>query len=242
LRALKVLPVSRVNSAAWFARFCNGAYVATRVSHQNVAGSYDIGVQKKHHFIVMEYVDGANLQTIVANHGPLEWHTAVNYLRQAAEGVAHLHERGIIHRDVKPAHLVVDRNGTVRLLSLSMARSTDGRSSPMTGSDEETEWESYDFLAPEQARDPALVDPRTDIYSLGCTLYFLVTSHPPFAPGSNRVQRILMHQANDPPDVSESRPDVPPILANLCSRMMARSPDDRPQTATEVIAGLISIV
>jgi serine/threonine protein kinase len=241
LRALKVLPVSKVNSAAWIARFYNGPSLGTRVNHRNVAVTHDIGVQKKHHYIVMEHVEGSDLQTIVAKHGPLEWRLAANYIRQAAEAVAHLHDRGIVHRDVKPAHVMVDKSGIVRLLDLSMASSIEGKSEQMVGSHEEAEWETFDYLAPEQARDPSLVDPRTDIYGLGCTLYYLLTSHPPFAPGRNNVQRILLHQTADPPPISDFRRDVPPGLANLCSRMMARSPADRPQTANEVVAELTAM-
>jgi serine/threonine protein kinase len=241
LRAIKVLPVSRVSSAAWLARFVNGANAGACVNHRNVAGVFDIGVHRKHHYWVMEYVDGCDLQTTVVKNGPLEWRVAVDFIRQAAEALAHLHEIGFVHRDVKPSHLMVDKQGVVRLLDLSLARRLGQENVPTLAADDEPEWETLDFLSPEQARDPNLVDPRTDIYSLGCTLFYLLTSHPPFAPGRNKVQRILMHQTAEPPDLGEFRRDVPPKLATLCSRMMARSPDDRPQATAEVVAKLTVI-
>jgi serine/threonine protein kinase len=241
LRAIKVLPVSRVSSAAWLARFVNGANAGACVNNRNVAGVFDIGVHRKHHYWVMEYVDGCDLQTTVAKNGPLEWRVAIDYLRQAAEAVAHLHEIGFVHRDVKPSHLMVDKQGVVRLLDLSMARRMGQQNVPTLAADDEPEWETLDFLAPEQAHDPNLIDPLTDIYSLGCTLFYLLAGHPPFGPGRNKVQRILMHQTAEPPDLDDFRRDVPPKLAKLCSRMMARSPDDRPQTAAEVIAELAAI-
>jgi serine/threonine-protein kinase len=241
LRAIKVLPVSRVNDASWLARFVNGASLASLVNHRNVAVTHDIGVHKKHHFIVLEYVEGSDLQTIVTKQGPLEWQTAVNYMRQAAEAVAHLHDKGILHRDVKPSHFMVDKDGVVNLLDFSLARRVGVDEEPAVTASDETEWGTLDFLAPEQARNPTLVDPRTDIYGLGCTLYYLLTSHPPFAPGRNNVQRILLHQTADPPPIGDFRRDVPARLANLCSRMMARSPAARPQTANEVVAELTAM-
>ena len=241
LRAIKVLPVSRVSSAPWMARFFNGASASAHIKHRNVAGTFDIGVHKKHYYIVMEYVEGESLQTVVAKQGPLEWRVAADYIGQAAEAVAHLHEIGFVDRDVKPSHLMVDKQGVVRLLDLSLARRLGQENVPTVAADDEPEWETLDFLAPEQARDPNLVDPLTDIYSLGCTLFYLLAGHPPFAPGRNTVQRILMHQTAEPPDLGDFRRDVPPKLADLCSRMMARSPDDRPQTAAEVVAELTAI-
>ena len=241
LRVLKILPVSRVNDTLWTTRFYNGAFIGSRVNHRNVAETFDIGAHKRHHFIVMEYVEGDSLQSIVAKQGALEWPAAVDYIRQAAEALAHLHATGIVHRDLKPSHLMVDNQGTVRLIDFSLARRIEESRASTLEANVDTEWGTVGFLAPEQGLDPSLVDRRTDIYSLGCTLYFLLTGHPPFAPRRNIVQRILMHQAADPPDVSVSRPDVPPKLANLCSRMMARSPDARPQTAAVVVSELAEI-
>ena len=184
LRAIKVLPVSRVNDSAWLARFINGASASALIKHRNVASGHDMGLHKKHHYIVMEYVEGDDLQSIVAKQGPLEWSAAAGFIRQAAEALAHLHEIGTVHRDVKPSHLMVDKNGVVRLLDMSMARGLRERRESILGLSDDAQWETFDFVAPEQALDPSLVDPRTDIYSLGCTLYFLLTGHPPFALGA----------------------------------------------------------
>jgi serine/threonine-protein kinase len=235
IRAIKVLPKSRVNNLAWFARFRNEASAGARINHRNVVGAFDMGVHKNHFYVVMEHVEGYDLQSLVERRGPLEWLTAVDFIRQAAEGLAHLHQMRMVHRDVKPSHLRVDKNGVVRLMNLSMARSVDETNRPIPTPPDEADWETFDFLAPEQVRDRELVDPRTDIYSLGCTLYFLLSGHPPLGPQRGEAQR------TEPPIVSDLHNDMPPRLANLCSRMMARSPDDRPQTAAEVVAALREI-
>src|SRR5262249_50679513 len=163
----KFLPVSRVNDLAWFSRFRNEASAGARINHRNVVGAFDMGVHKKHFYIVMEYVEGDNLQSIVERQGPLKWSTAVDFIRQAAEGLAHLHRVGMVHRDVKPSHLRVEKNGVVRLTNLSMARSIDQTNRAIPMPPDQADWETFDFLAPEQARDREVVDPRTDIYSLG---------------------------------------------------------------------------
>jgi eukaryotic-like serine/threonine-protein kinase len=231
-RAIKVLPVSRASSAAWMARFYNGGSFGSLEIHRNVAVTHDIGVHKKHHYIVMEYIEGQSLQSIVAKRGPLEWPVAVDFIRQAAEALAHLHATGIVHRDVKPSHLMVDKRGTVRLIDFSLARRIEEARAQTLEANEEPEWGTGDFLAPELVIDPSLVDRRTDIYALGCTLYFLLTSHPPFA---------FRRNVTEPLDITEFRRDVPLKLTDLYLRMMAGAPQDRPQTAAGVVAELSEI-
>jgi eukaryotic-like serine/threonine-protein kinase len=232
-RAIKVLPVSRANSSSWLARFGRQASFLAAIVHPNIAPAFDINQHKKHHYLVLEYIEGHDLDATVKAEGPLEPGVAADIVRQAAEALAHVHDRGLVHRDIKPSHLMVGKEGTIRLLGWSMSRSIGEEQTPLSPVDEESLWSTFDYLAPEQVLDHDLVDPRSDIYSLGCTLYFALTGHALFADISY-VQRILKHQSSARPNVTDDRPDVPPALAELCSQMMAKSPHDRPQTAKDV--------
>jgi len=185
----------------------------------------------------MEYVEGQDLQRMVREHGPLPYNLAVEYVRQAAEGLQHAHQAGLIHRDVKPANLLVDKNGTVKLLDLGLARFTDDERGSLTIAYDENVLGTADYLAPEQAVDSHRVDHRADIYSLGCTLYYLLTGHPPFSEGT-LAQRIMKHQREAPPDIRADRPDAPEDLVAICLKMMAKKPSGRFQTAGEVAQAL----
>ncbi len=232
-RAIKVLPVSRVNDSSYLERFLQEAQAAARLNHPNIVQAYDIGVQKKHHYIVMEYVEGRDLQNLVKETGTLDYDQAANYIRQAAEGLAYAHQSGLIHRDIKPANLLVDPRGIVKLLDLGLARFTDEETPSLTIAHDENVLGTADYLAPEQAVDSHRVDYRADIYSLGCTLYYLLTGHPPFPTGT-LPQRIQAHQTKSPTSIFLDRSDAPQALVDVCTRMMAKSPEARIQTAREV--------
>jgi serine/threonine-protein kinase len=169
----------------------------------------------------MEYVEGRDLQTIVQEEGPLDFARAANYTRQAAEGLEHAHQAGLIHRDVKPANLLIDQNNVVKVLDLGLARFSREDESSLTLAYQENVLGTADYLAPEQAVDSHGVDARADIYSLGCTLYFLLTGHPPFPEGT-LPQRLLAHQRTPPPDVRADRPEAPEDLVAICTKMMAK--------------------
>ena len=232
-RAIKVLPVSRVHDSSYLERFVQEAQAAARLNHPNIVQAYDIGVHKKHHYIVMEYVEGKDLQNLVKETGPLDYELAANYIRQAAEGLAYAHQSGLIHRDIKPANLLVDPRGTVKLLDLGLARFTDDEAPSLTIAHEENVLGTADYLPPEQAVDSHGIDSRADIYSLGCTLYYLLTGHPPFPTGT-LPQRIHAHQTKSPASIYVDRSDAPQALVDVCGRMMAKSPEARFQTAKEV--------
>jgi eukaryotic-like serine/threonine-protein kinase len=240
LRAIKVFPVRRVDNATLVARFLNQATAAAKITHPNVEQAFDIAQWKRYQYLVLEFVNGHDLQAIVKNNGPLDHRAAADFVRQAAHGLAAIHEKGMVHRDVKPSHLMVDQQGNVKLLDLSLAQCMEEKIAPPTAADDDLIWSTFDYLAPEQAVDICLVDPRSDIYSLGCVLYFLLTGRAPFAPRP-MITRLLMHQNPERPNVMEERPEVPRALADLCSRMMAKSPDDRPQTARQVVEELAAI-
>jgi eukaryotic-like serine/threonine-protein kinase len=240
LRAIIVLPVSRVNNSPWLARFLHLAMATANVKHPNITLAYDINREKKHHYVVMEYVEERVLRAFVELQGPLDPQSAADFVRQAAQGLAHAHARGLVHRDIKPNHLMIEKQGTVKLLDWSMSRFIGEQTAPLTAADDESRWTTFDYLAPEQSLDVDLVDPRTDIYGLGCTLHYLLTGRPPFA-SRPQIERPIMHQSSKRPNVRDERPDVPQPLAELCSRMMARSPDERPQGAAAVVAKLVAI-
>jgi serine/threonine-protein kinase len=236
-RAIKVLPISRVDDSSYLARFKQEAIAAAQLNHPNIVQAFDIAEQDGRYYIVMEYVEGRDLQKLVKDSGPIEFDTAANYLRQAAEGLAYAHHKGLIHRDIKPANLLVDGRGVVKLLDLGLARFVDQKMPSLTIAHDENVLGTADYLAPEQAVDSHGVDSRADLYSLGCTFYYLLTGHPPFPTGT-LPQRIYMHQNKAPASIYEDRPDAPQALVDLCLRMMAKTPEARCQTADEIAAAL----
>lgn len=235
--AIKVLPKERVDDTSYLARFHREAQAAAALDHHNIVRAYDVDNDGNNHYFVMEYVDGRDLQRIVKEDGPLSYVAAADYIRQAAEGLAHAHQAGLIHRDVKPANLLVDQKNVVKLLDLGLARFTDEKKASLTVVYDENVLGTADYLAPEQALDSHGVDARADIYGLGCSMYFLLTGHPPF-PGGTLPQRLMMHQKQPPPDIHIDRPDAPQDLIDVCMKMIAKKPSQRYQSATEVAEAL----
>ena len=241
--AIKVLPAKRVDDSSYLERFHREAQAAAALDHPNIVRAYDVDHQddgdREIHFIVMEYVDGTSLQDLVPSKGLSSFLDAAEYARQAALGLQHAHENGMIHRDIKPGNLLVDRNGVVRILDLGLARFflVDEGEEALTLRHDERVLGTADYLAPEQALDSHRVDARADLYSLGCTLYFMVTGQPPFTEGS-LAQRLLAHQVKTPPTAESLRPDLPVSLAVIIRKMMAKNPSDRFLTAAETEAAL----
>jgi serine/threonine protein kinase len=231
--AIKVLPKHRVEDTSYLGRFYREAQAAASLDHHNIVRAFDVDNEAGNHYLVMEYVEGRDLQRMVKEDGPMDYATAVDYIRQAAEGLAHAHEAGLIHRDIKPANLLVDRKNVVKVLDLGLARFSDEKKASLTVDYDENVLGTADYLAPEQALDSHSADARSDIYGLGCSLYYLLTGHPPF-PGGTLAQRLMRHQKQPPPKIAIDRPDVPDDLANLCMKMMAKNPEQRFQSATEV--------
>lgn len=222
-RAIKVLPRRRVNDATYLARFKLEAKAIAALNHPNIVRAFDIDNDGDLHYIVMEYVDGDDLQAIVRREGPMEVSRAVGYIRQAAEGLQHAHDTGLIHRDVKPANLLVDSRQRVKLLDLGLALFTAGDEESLTVVNNENVLGTADYLAPEQALNSHNVDHRADMYGLGCTLYFLLTGHPPFTDGT-LAQRIAKHQKEMPVSIRKERPEVPGELEGICVKMMQKEP------------------
>ncbi len=236
--AIKVLPIKRVKDSSYLARFHREAQAVASLDHPNIVRAYDIDHEidkdTEIHFLVMEYVNGRSLQEVIKEDGMLSVEDTAEYMRQAALGLAHAHTAGLVHRDVKPGNLLVDTNGVVKLLDLGLARfATTDEENPLTVTHDEKVLGTADYLSPEQALDSHLVDLRADIYSLGCTVYYCLTAHPPFVDGT-LAQRLMWHQTKDPPLITTERPDVPASFNQIVLRMMAKKPDDRFQTMNDV--------
>lgn len=230
--ALKIISRQVSQDPASLERFLGEARAIAALDHPNIVRAYSVDNEGERFYLVMEYVEGTDLQRMVEENGPLDCDRAVDYIRQAADGLDHAHQRNMIHCDIKPSNLLVNMQGVVKILDLGLARLTgdDGRKA---AEQDDGVLGSVDYLSPEQALQSPNLDCRADIYSLGCTLYFLLTGHPPFPQGT-LAQRILKHQTQDPPDPRLEQPKIPAELATLCKKMMAKTPEERCQSAAEV--------
>ena len=237
--AIKVLPPNLANNASAVDRFHREARAAAALHHPNIVGAHDVDVDGNFHFLVTEYVEGRNLHEMVRLNGLLSPERAAHYISQAALGLQHAHEKGMVHRDIKPANLLLDRTGTVKILDMGLALLFHEEDDGLTKEhDASSILGTAEFLAPEQAMDSHAVDIRADIYSLGMTLYFLLTGKTPFSEGGTTAQKIIWHQIRPPKPVTDYRPDVPEELSAVIDQMLAKSPDDRPQTPMDVAIAL----
>lgn len=219
-------------------RFRNEAQSAARLDHPNIARVYDVGEDRGWNFIVFEFIEGVNLRDRVQSAGPLELEEALLYVLQVAEALEHASSRDVVHRDIKPSNVLVTASGQVKLVDMGLARlhQVEAPAGDITASG--VTLGTFDYISPEQARDPRLADVRSDIYSLGCTLFFMLTGQPPFPEGT-ALQKLLRHNSDEPPDVRQFRPDLPPQVSALIRKMLAKRPEQRHQSAAELIAELI---
>jgi eukaryotic-like serine/threonine-protein kinase len=232
--AVKVLPASWANEPTFLERFEREARAIASLDHPHIVRAYDFDSVEGAHFLVLEFVDGKNLATLVKNAPqPLSITDVVHSIAQAAAGLEYAHQRGIVHRDVKPSNLLIDVSGNVKLLDLGLARWNQEDVSSVTVANNQSLLGTADYLAPEQALNSHSADHRADIYGLGCTLYFALVGHSPFHEGTIG-QKIAQHQIAERPQAIDLRPDVPPWLNDACLRMMAIRPEERFQSAQEV--------
>lgn len=240
--ALKVLPTGKLQSTDSVKRFKQEMRAVGRLDHLNVVGASDAGAVDGQHFLVMEWVEGADLARITREQGPLTVADACEIVRQAAVGLQHAHENGLVHRDVKPSNLMLACDGTVKVLDLGLAGINDSECEPLANEVVGERLTSVgqlmgtlDYMAPEQVTASNLVDRRADIYSLGATLFQLLTTRTPCGdratPLPDRIQAVLQQP---PLEIASLRDDVPAELCSLVRSMLAKSPRNRPQTAGEV--------
>ena len=237
--ALKILPPSFGRDRSLVLRFRREVEVAARLSHPNIVSVLDADEDRGVHFLTMEYIDGQNLDQLVREGGALPLKQALDCVIQAARGLESAHGQGIVHRDIKPGNLMLDRAGVVRVLDLGLARYVEG-AAPLGRADEPALTQSgismgtADFMAPEQAHDSKKADHRADMYSLGCSLYFLLTGRPPFD-GRTILERIIAHQERPTPSLRAAGVEASKALDAAYQRLMAKRPADRPRSMTEVI-------
>jgi WD40 repeat protein/serine/threonine protein kinase len=247
IAAIKVLAKGAVSKPDVVARFQREMKAVFQLLHPNIVMAYDSGQSRGTYFLAMEFVEGTDLSKLVKQMGRFPIPLACECIRQAALGLQHAHERSLVHRDIKPSNLVLTfgdsgsagaaaaRTPVVKILDLGLARATlageEDFSSTLTQAGEVVG--TPDFIAPEQARNSHTVDARADIYSLGCTMYFLLAGQVPF-PGGSLTEKLLQHYLDKPKPVRELRPEVPAEVAEVLERLMAKNPDERYQTAGEV--------
>ncbi len=233
--ALKVIKRAFTAEPAAVERFRREVRAAARLAHPNIVTTYDAEDAGDRQFLVMEYVEGVSLGRLVKALGPGPVAAACAAVRQAALGLQHAHERGLVHRDIKPDNLLRCADGSVKVLDFGLAALLAERGGGLT--DTNVVMGTPDYMAPEQAEDSHNADIRADVYSLGCTLYYLLTGKVPY-PAPTSVLKILAHRERPLPAIRKARPDVPPELARVVARMMAKRPEDRYQTPAEAAAAL----
>jgi eukaryotic-like serine/threonine-protein kinase len=237
--ALKVLSPSLARDQASIHRFVNEARAAARLDHDNIARVFYVGEDQGLHFIAHEFVTGRNIRDLIRTNGPLHPREAVNYTLQIATALRHTAAAGVVHRDIKPSNLIVTPRGRAKLVDLGLAKKVASESfGDLTIAG--TTLGTFDYISPEQAKDPRNVDVRSDIYSLGCTLYHMLTGEPPYPEGTV-LQKLLDHQAKDVPDPARKNPQLPPRLSAVVRRMMAPDPRDRYATPDDLILDLLPI-
>jgi serine/threonine-protein kinase len=257
--ALKVIRPERVTNATAVARFFREVHAAEKMCHPNIVRAVDADQVQGTYYLAMEYVAGTDLAAYVKHRGPLAIKAACQLLAQAALALQHIHEHGMVHRDIKPGNLMLamaeqpspTKSGGValrtvpavlKILDLGLARLNENEApanpaAQLALTHETAVLGTADYISPEQARDSRDVDIRSDIYSLGCTFYFALTGRVPF-PGGTAIEKMLHHQLDEPAPLDRFRPDVPPLLAEVLRKMLAKQPAGRYQTPVEIAAAV----
>ncbi len=234
--ALKLLSPGQVHDSAAVKRFENEARAAARLDHENIARVHFIGEERGLHFIAFEYVTGSNVREMIRRSGRISPADTVNYALQIAYALKHTSAMGVVHRDIKPSNIIITLNGRAKLVDLGLARkehTESGADLTMSG----TTLGTFDYISPEQAKDPRSVDVRSDIYSLGCTLYHMLTGQPPY-PDGTALQKLLDHQGKDAPNPTALNSQVSDELSGIVRRMMNSDRTKRYQTPEQLIRDL----
>lgn len=229
--ALKVLPSRFVEDAGRLELFYRESEATAALDHPNVVRAYDVDNEGETYYLVMEYVDGVNFYELITKNGPLPYAAAAEYIKQAADGLAHAHERGIIHRDVKPANLMLGSDDRVKILDMGLSHWEEITVTPKLATGEL--YGTPDYISPELALGGAHADKFSDIYSLGCTFYYFLTGHPPYIAGS--VTDVIQKHMHEPlPTLVGDVSDLPHELEDICLRMMAKNPKGRFTSAEQI--------
>jgi WD40 repeat protein/tRNA A-37 threonylcarbamoyl transferase component Bud32 len=238
--ALKLIRKEWLGNEDAVRRFQREIRAASQLDHPNIVRAYDADEVGGRHLFAMEYVGGQDLAQLSKRHGPLPVAQACDWVRQAAVGLQHAFERGLVHRDIKPHNLLLTRDGVIKVLDLGLARVSHAAEEGETSStmtQEGAVMGTPDYIAPEQALESHAVDIRADVYALGCTLYHLLTGRPPF-PGGTLLQKLRRHEREEPTPIAALRPEVPARLAAVVRKMMAKRPEDRYQTPADAAGAL----
>jgi CheY-like chemotaxis protein len=238
--ALKVLPPERMQNAEAITRFQREMKAVGRLNHTNIVQASDAGESDGTYYLVMEFVEGVDLSSLIASHGPLPLPEACELARQAALGLQHAHEHGLVHRDLKPSNLMLTPSGTVKMLDLGLARLCNDGSASNLLTDAGQVMGTADYMAPEQAFGTHPVDIRADIYSLGCTLYHLLAGTPPFSSPeyASPLRKLLAHSQLPVTSIRDVRGDVSEELWALLNRLMAKTPAERWREPVELARAL----
>jgi serine/threonine-protein kinase len=236
--ALKVLAPEQATDPDSLQRFQNEAQSSARLDHDNIARVYYLDEDRGLHFIVFEFIEGVNVRVLVERKGPLSLAEAVSYTLQVAEALAHADARAVVHRDIKPSNMLITPEGRVKLIDMGLARlrHADPAVADLTASG--VTLGTFDYISPEQARDPRNADVRSDIYSLGCTFFFMLAGQPPFPEGTV-LQKLLQHQGDEPPDIQQVRPGLPEESSRILRKMMAKDPRHRYASPGDLVADLL---
>jgi WD40 repeat protein/tRNA A-37 threonylcarbamoyl transferase component Bud32 len=235
--ALKVISPQYLDNPQAVARFRREVQSAAKLAHPHIVTAHDAEQAGDLHFLVMEYVEGTDLARLLKQQGPLPVAEACEYTRQAALGLQHAFEHGLTHRDIKPHNLMLTAQGVVKVLDFGLARLVRPGASASELTGENVVMGTMDYIAPEQAQDSRTADTRSDIYSLGCTLFHLLTGQPPF-PVGGAVEKVLAHVMMPPPLVTDLRPEAPAELNAVVAKMLAKEPPERYQTPADVAEAL----
>jgi serine/threonine protein kinase len=233
--AIKVLTVLKAQDEVALKRFYREARAASHLDHPNIVRVRDVDHDADTHYMVMDFVDGSSVQDIVQHFGPMDVTRAAHYVRQAAQGLQYAHQAGLVHRDIKPGNLLVDREGTIKILDMGVARFAQEEGDVLTRG---VVLGAPEYLPPEQAVDSHNVDIRADIYSLGATFYFMLAGEPPYAEEKTLAQKFLSKASRPPRPIQELRPEVPDELLPILDKMLARDPAERYPTPAAVADAL----
>jgi serine/threonine protein kinase len=235
--AVKVLSRQQSSDQEMLKRFRNEAQSAARLDHENIGRVHAVGSDDGWHYIVFEYIEGTNLRDVIARSGPFDLSRTIDVTVQLADALEHASQRDVVHRDIKPSNIIITPTGRARIVDMGLARlhqvadDNDLTASGMTLG-------TFDYISPEQARDPREADVRSDLYSLGCTIFFMLAGRPPFADGT-MVQKLLQHQQDEPPAIETLRPDIPRQFGEIIRRLMRKDPRERYQRPAELVADVL---